>query len=78
MKTIRIEATMLTNLQHCINVEDHVSEEEVYEWARHGDLCGSAFTECGEGGWVWNEVFVTEFNPDAPVEPFFQKEEQEE
>ena len=71
LKTVRVTATMTTDLELYINVPAEITEQELWEKIRHdGEIDGGALTEVegSYGDWNWEDPTIEEtFRPDAPV-----------
>ena len=70
LKTIRVPASMITDLYIDINVPVDVSEDDLSGLIRSYELIdGSWMSEHDgflDGGWVWEEEYDIEFDPKAP------------
>ena len=68
-RTVRIWATMETELYLNINVPINIDDDEVYEFVCNGNIDGEdmvADTDPFAGGWTWNDVnSVDTFDPTA-------------
>ena len=67
-KTIVVSAVMETDLITYINVPIGVTDDELWEYIRDGNICGGQLTEeesFGSGDWRWQEPYETSFNEDA-------------
>lgn len=68
-RTVRIWATMETELYLDINVPINIDDDEVYEFVCNGNIDGGdmvADTDLFAGGWTWNDVHsVDTFDPTA-------------
>lgn len=67
-KTIVVSAVMETDLVTYINVPIDVTDDELWEFIRDGNICGSQMeeeTDFGSGDWRWQEPYETSFNEDA-------------
>jgi hypothetical protein len=68
-RTVRIWATMETELYLNINVPINIDDDEVYEFVCNGNIDGGdmvADTDPFAGGWTWNDVHsVDKFDPTA-------------
>lgn len=72
LKTMTVLATMETDLMGTLNVPEHWTEEDVFEWLRSGDSSefASGMAEDGIGGWNWYAVEDAEsFDPDGDTIP---------
>mgnify|MGYP003328626824 FL=1 len=68
-RTVRLHATMETELFLDINVPLSVGDDDLWHYYRDGHIDGADFKEDPDswGGWVWNEhINLNEFNPAAP------------
>lgn len=69
LKTIRINATMHTELYLDINVPENVTEDHIEEFVREGNIDGGMMNEHDglfSHGWVWQEATDADKNSDAP------------
>lgn len=68
-KTIRVFATMETDLELDINVPINLDNEEIWEFIRDGNIDGADMSadECPRSGaWTWDEpCYQMEFDLDA-------------
>lgn len=65
-KTVRITATMEHDLELFVNVPEHMTDEDVYQKVREGEIDGGDMTEvAGSGGWTWNDASKVDFKPEA-------------
>ena len=68
-RTVRIWATMETELYLHINVPKHIDDDKVYEFVCNGNIDGEdmvADPDPFAGGWTWNDVHsVNKFDPTA-------------
>ena len=68
-KTIRVLATMETDLSLSINVPIDTDEDDIWEFIRDGNIDGgNMFAHDGllDGGWRWQEpIYDYEFDPKA-------------
>ena len=73
-KTWTVTATMETDLTTQINVPEHWTEEQVYEWCRnYGDDVVDAMQEDGIGAWTWSSMYES----DCPDPSAYEVEEDE-
>ena len=73
-KTWTITATMETDLMTQINVPEHWTEDEIYEWCKdHGDAVVDEMQEDGCGAWTWS----TSYESDSPDPNAYTVEEDE-
>ena len=64
-KTIVVSAVMETDLVTYINVPIEVTDDQLWEYIRDGNICGSQLTEVegfGSGDWRWQEPYETDFS----------------
>ena len=70
LKTIRVNATMHTDLHVDINVPQSATEEEIWEQIRREGMVDGGIMKQHEdpfGGWTWQEPdYDEEFDPSAP------------
>ena len=68
-KTIRVLATMETDLSLSINVPIDTDEDDIWQFIRDGNIDGgNMFAHDGllDGGWRWQEpIYDYEFDPKA-------------
>ena len=67
-KTIVVSAVMETDLVTYINVPIEVTDDELWEYIRDGNICGSQLIEeedFGSGDWRWQEPYEVKFDEDA-------------
>ena len=67
-KTIRVRATMETDLYLDINVPIGTDEDDVWQFIRDGNIDGSCMAHDGfmDGSWRWQEPFYhNDFDPKA-------------
>lgn len=68
-KTIRVFATMETDLQLDINVPINLDKDKIWEFIRDGYIDGAHMSpdECpSSGAWEWDEpCYEMEFDPEA-------------
>jgi|TARA_R110000744_G_scaffold18156_2_gene48859 hypothetical protein len=68
-KTIRVLATMETDLELDINVPINLDDDEIWEFIRDGNIDGanmSADESPCSGAWTWDEpCYEVEFDPEA-------------
>jgi len=67
-KTIVVSAVMETDLVTYINVPIEVTDDQLWEFIRDGNICGGQLIEqedFGHGDWRWQEPYETSFNEDA-------------
>lgn len=68
-KTVRVYATMETDLELDINVPINMDKDEIWEFISDGNIDGADMSadECPcSGGWTWDEpCYEMEFDPDA-------------
>ena len=66
-KTIRVHATMHTDLFADINVPIDADEDDIWQFIRDGNIDGEGMVEYEYGGgWTWDDpIYDCEFNPDA-------------
>lgn len=68
-RTVRIWATMETELYLDINVPINIDDDEVYNFVLEGGISGEdmvANPDPLSGSWIWNEVMsVDKFDPTA-------------
>lgn len=72
LKTMTVRATMETDLKGNLNVPEHWTEEDVYEWLRSGDssLFAGSMREDGWGDWTWYCIDEAKsFDPDGDTVP---------
>ena len=70
LKTIRINATMGTDLYEDVNVPESTTHEQIRDFIRNGHIDGSGMVEHGNdwssGDWTWQETDMDrEFDPKA-------------
>jgi 5'-3' exonuclease len=67
-KTVRVQATMHTELYSNINVPIDLAKEDILQFIREGNVDGSAMVPVYlNGGWTWEEpIYNYEFDPEAP------------
>ena len=64
-RTIRVFATMETDLELDINVPINLDNDEIWQFIRDGNIDGSALKDYS-GDWTWNEPhYDMEFDPKA-------------
>jgi len=68
-KTVRVHATMHTDLYADINVPINTDKHEIWQFITDGNIDGADMSEdegtCS-GAWTWEEPnYENEFNPDA-------------
>mgnify|MGYP006116430945 CR=1 FL=1 len=68
LKTIRVNASMITDLYMDINVPVDVEEDDLSELITNYELVTGAWMHrVNNGGdWVWQEEYDIEFDPKAP------------
>lgn len=68
-KTIRVFATMETDLELDINVPINLDNDEIWEFIANGNIDGGCMNEDkspGSGAWTWDEpCYEMEFDPKA-------------
>ncbi len=68
-KTIRVLATMETELYVDINVPIDTDENDIWQFIRDGNIDGAAMSQedgLFDGGWRWQEpIYDYEFDPKA-------------
>lgn len=68
-KTVRVQATMHTNLYADINVPIDTDDDTVWQFIRDGNIDGGSMIEeegYMSGGWTWEEpLYDYDFNPNA-------------
>lgn len=67
-KTIVVSAVMETDLYMTINIPIEVTDDELWEYIRDGNICGSQLTEdqhFGCGDWRWQEPYEIKFDENA-------------
>ena len=68
LKTVRVQATMSTDLYVDINVPVNLDKENLYRLIRSHQLVdGGDMTPNFDswGDWIWQDEYVTDFNSDA-------------
>ena len=67
-KTVRVLATMHTDLYIDINVPIDTDKDDIWQFIRGGNVDGGDMsTDYDSGDWTWEEpIYDYEFNPDAP------------
>ena len=68
LKTIRIPASMITDLYIDINVPVEVTEDDLSEFIGNYDLVDAGWMQenLNGGDWVWGDEYQIEFDPTAP------------
>lgn len=72
MKTMTVKATMEVDLVGSLNVPEHWTEQDVYDWLVDGDSSdfASGMAEDGMGDWTWYDVDeASAFDPDGDTIP---------
>lgn len=67
-KTIRVNATMHTDLYADINVPIDIDENDIWQFIRDGNIDGGDMVQhegLFTGGWTWDDAYDIEFNPKA-------------
>ena len=68
-KTIRVHATMHTELYSDINVPIDTDKDDIWQFIRDGNIDGGDMLEYEglfSGGWTWEEpIYDYEFDPEA-------------
>lgn len=81
LKTIRINASMTTDLYLDINVPESTTEDEIYDFIKNDGIDGGCMLQhdgWGAGHWTWDHAdFDCDFNPevDDMSEHFLDKKE---
>ena len=60
-KTIRVHATMHTELYLDINVPIDTDKDDIWQFIRDGNIDGGDMGEAGSGNWRWQEPYTTDF-----------------
>ena len=61
-KTIVVSAVMETDLVTYINVPIEVTDDQLWEYIRDGNIDGAHMAEFGSGDWRWQEPYETDFS----------------